>query len=261
MIRFCEKKIFNLPLVLCASIVMTSCTAMQTVPASDAVLDYYEEGYNSRNWKTRVDALQSIASVRGERADSLIVKGLEDSHNAVKIAALQILSDRVVKKAHVPIKELALKSENSNIRWNAVKALSRYRDPRDASVFIYNFGHDDWLIREAAIVGLLGIDDYSTKYVHGNVIVKALDDPSISVKLAALSNLTVKHPLIYSSLIKMINNENLKKPTLLAEVVKALQMYSIEEKDRDIIINLLSHDSVHVRIAALNTLRAQQERK
>lgn len=254
----CGKKIFNGLMIWLLSVLIWSCNSIKPITGYDSVLLYYENGYKSDNWKTRLEAVRAVAAIKGERAENLIIKALDDPHNAVKIEALLILSKRPIKRARVHIRELALNSQNDNVRWNALRTLSRYRDPRDVSVFIYNFADEDWLIREASIIGLLSIDDYSTKYIHMDVIIKALDDPSISVKFAVLSHLNIQHGTIYAKLIQMLYGEN-NPPSLLVAILKALQAYKIEEKDRDKIIELLTHSNSSVRIAALQTLKGKKE--
>ncbi len=238
--------------------VIVSCTSIQPITGYDSILAYYENGYRSDNWKTRLEAVQAVATIKGQRAENLIIQALYDTHDAIKIEALQILFKRPIKRARAPIRELALNSKSDNVRWNALRTLSRYRDPRDASIFIYNFADEDWLIREAAIIGLLSIDDYSTKYIHMDVIINALDDPSISVKFAALSHLNIQHHTIYTKLIQMLHIEN-NPPSLLIAILKALQAYKIEEKDKDKIVELLTHSNSTVRITALQTLKGAKK--
>ncbi|MCX8122567.1 MAG: HEAT repeat domain-containing protein [Spirochaetes bacterium] len=254
----CGKKIFNGLYIWFIFITVVSCSSFRPLTGYDALLLYYENGYKSDNWKTRLEAIQAVATIKGDRAENLIIKALEDSHIAVKVEALHILSKRPIKRAHAYVKDLALYSNNDNIRWEALKTLSRYRDPRDAAVFIYNFSNEDWLVREASIVGLLSIDDYSTKYIHIDSIIKAMDDSSISVKLAALAHLTITHPALYNKLILMLSTEN-NTPSLIVAILKALQAYTIKEKDRDKIVELLTHSSATVRIAALQTLKNKKE--
>ena len=239
-------------------VVIVSCTSIQPITGYDSILAYYENGYRSDNWKTRLEAVQAVATIKGQRAENLIIQALYDTHDAIKIEALQILFKRPIKRARAPIRELALNSKSDNVRWNALRTLSRYRDPRDASIFIYNFADEDWLIREAAIIGLLSIDDYSTKYIHMDVIINALDDPSISVKFAALSHLNIQHHTLYTKLMQMLHIEN-NPPSLLIAILKALQAYKIEEKDKDKIVELLTHSNSTVRITALQTLKGAKK--
>ncbi|NMB65846.1 MAG: hypothetical protein GYA16_13355, partial [Spirochaetes bacterium] len=86
----------------------------------------------------------------------------------------------------------------------------------------------------------------------------SLDDPSISVKFAALSHLSIKDTVIYNKLIQMLHAEN-NQPSLLIAILKALQAYTIEEKDRDKIVELLTHSNSTVRITALHTLKGKKD--
>ncbi len=253
----CGKKIFSGLFLWFLSILIGACTSIRPLTGYDTVLVYYENGYKSDNWKTRLEAVRAVAAIKGERAENLIIKALDDPHNAVKIEALQILFKRPIKRARIQVRNLALHNMNDNVRWNALRTLSRYRDPRDASIYIYNFADEDWLIREAAIIGLLSIDDYSTQYIHIGIIIKALDDPSISVKFAVLSHLTIRDQTLYDKLIQMLSMEN-NPPSLLVATLKALEVYKIEEKDKGKIIELLTHNSSAVRIAALKTLKGKR---
>jgi len=252
---FYEKKIFSCLLLVC--FMALCCSSIKPLTNSDAVLSYYEEGYKSDNWETRVEAIRAISGIKGEKAENLIIKALDDSHNAVKIEALQILVHRPIKRARNVIRNIALNNSNDNVRWNAIIALSQFRDPRDASVFIYNFANEDWLIREAAIVGLLSIDDLSTKYVNVDVIVRALHDSSISVIMATLRNLNIRHTQIYYTLIGMLKEKNNITPSLTIGILNALQLYKLEENDREIVVNFLTHQNSQVRLAAFQTLKRQ----
>ncbi len=256
MISSYAKKIFNLLYVFSICYFLLACTQLQPLTGYDAVLSYYENGYNSDNWKTRLEAIKAVSSIKGERAENLIIKALNDSHNTVKIEALQAIYKRPIKRARSQIRTMALESNDDNVRWKALLALSRFRDPRDVQVYMYNSTHEDWLIREAAIIGFLSIDDYSTKYIHVDVIIKALDDPSVSVRLAALSHCNIKHTVLYNKLILMLQHTD--NPTLLNAILKALQMYIIEQKDKDIIIKFLTHPNPTVRVTALQTLKGKR---
>ncbi|HOT18410.1 MAG TPA: HEAT repeat domain-containing protein [Spirochaetota bacterium] len=257
MIGFYEKRIFSYCISLC--LIILCCSSVKPLTRSDTILSYYEEGYNSNNWKTRVEAIKAVSSIKNERAENLIIKALNDSHNAVRIEALQILIQRPIKRARPIIRDIALQDSNDNVRWSALMALSQFRDPRDASVFISNCANGDWLIREAAIVGLLSIDDFSTKYVNVDVIVRALHDSSISVIMATLRNLNIRHTQIYYTLIGMLKEKNNIMPSLTIAILNALQLYRLEENDKEVVINFLTHPNSQVRLAAFHTLKRQNQ--
>lgn len=235
---------------------MISCTTVRPLSNYDAILVYYENGLKSDNWQTRIEAVKGAAAIKGERAENVIIEALKDTHNIVKIEALQILYNKPIKRAQIEIRKLALYSDNDNVRWNALLTLSRYRDPRNAAIFKYNFENDDWLIREASIIGLLTIDDLSTQYVYIDVILKALNDPSYSITIAALSNLRFNHPDIYNTLINMLEKDDIiNQPELIIKTFGVLRNYTIPENDKKKLIKFLTHNNTAVRIEALKTLK------
>jgi hypothetical protein len=55
----------------------------------------------------------------------------------------------------------------------------------------------------------------------------------------------------------MLNMEN-NPPSLLVAILKALAVYDIEEKDKEKIVELLTHNNSAVRIATLKTLKGKR---
>ena len=82
-------------------------------------------------------------------------------------------------------------------------------------------------------------------------------DSSISVIMATLRNLNIRHTQIYDTLIGMLKEKNNITPSLTIGILNALQLYKLEENDKEIVVNFLTHPNSQVRLAAFQTLKRQ----
>ncbi len=213
---------------------------------------------NSTSWIKREKAAEKLGNYTSKKSTKALINALDDRHDAVIIHALQSLATRKSEKAYDKIRELAKKHRNENVRWYAIKSLAQYRDALDAPIYIDGLESDDWLIREASIVGLLLVEDYSTRYVCLPAIITTLDDPSMSVQIAAIKNLSIIDDGIYKALVKKIDKEAETRSTLLAVVLEALMVYRLDEKTRERVVELLGHRNWTVRVTALRLLKGNK---
>ncbi len=218
--------------------------------------------YRSRNWERRLNAVITISKYTNLKdplkAEILLYKATYDDHTAVRIEAIKGLSEYSSKIVIDRIKKIAKKGKNANEKWYALNALARYGDPDFAEIFLSGLKSKDWLIREISIKGILMIDSIKIKYKLIPVIIKAINDPNESVRIAALNNLDIKDKAIYKELIKKIKKKNYSKNTFLRAVLKALSGYKLDKSTRSKIINLLTHRNPAIRILALRVLKEEK---
>jgi hypothetical protein len=218
------------------------------------------QSYRSDNWQTRKDTITRLCTYNSSEAEDLLIAALDDTHQAVKMEALNCIAAKKPNKAKRNVRQIAEFDKDENVRMAAIQALSKYRDPTFAPVFAKGIASDDWLIREESIRGLLMIDDIVIMRISVPYILQALKDTRINVRLAALENLNVKNKVIYNELSAIINSdENYDKINLLNAAIKAINGYLLDKKTREKIIGYLTHTNINVRISSLAVLKKDKE--
>ncbi|PKL41165.1 MAG: hypothetical protein CVV44_00575 [Spirochaetae bacterium HGW-Spirochaetae-1] len=256
-------------LVLCLAPLFTGCGKSKT--REHQSLDQYiimeaEKKYQSPDWKIRLEAIQDIIgisnygtlSMADKQTESLLLDATRDIHGAVKIEALKGLaryhSDRVLNR----LLEMSLDERDGNVRWFTLLTLGQHRSPRAVPAFLQNIKSEDWLIREASIKGILLLRDETLQRDLEPQIIKALNDPSISVKITTLKYLSIKSPGIYEALSSIIKAKTPPPYSLMRSALVAIKGYSLDSATREKIITLLTHSNTTIRILALRVLKEEQ---
>ena len=220
--------------------------------------------YSSENWEIRKMAISRVVvysgTVYSRNVILLLLKATDDPHPLVRVEALHALTRVKTESAHVRIREIALYDRENLVRWSAYKALEVYGSADDESVFITGYGDSDWLIREAAIRGLLKIEDESVQARNVKLIISALNDSSVSVRIDTLNHLKFKDAGLYSEITVLINNKK-TGVSLLKAALTAVSGYRLDEKTRNRIVKLLTHDNSEIRVLALRALKKDEELK
>lgn len=217
--------------------------------------------YNSDNWEIRFKSIRSVSkysdSIYAKNSMLLVIKALDDSHSTVRIEALKILRKIKAPAAEEKIRTIALTDMNSNARYFAFSALGEYSNIKNETAFIRGLESRDWLVREAALTGLMRINDPEIQIKYIDIILNAMKDKNVSIKLACLSNLTIKDPLIYSELSKIVNNKK-SSLYLLKAALKQIKGYKIDDKTKTRVISLLTHRDKEIRILSLQALKLEE---
>jgi HEAT repeat protein len=217
--------------------------------------------YNSKNWEVRLESVKNISkysdSVYAKNSLLLLMKALDDSHSKIRIETLKTLKVMKAPAAEEKIGSMALNDINSNVRFFAFSALEEYGSIQNEDIFINGIDDTDWLIKEAALKGLMKIKDPEIQIKHINIIISAINDKNISIKLAAISNLNIKDPLIYDKLSEIINNKESGLSVLKAALEK-IKGYKLDNKTKGRLIELLTHRDKNVRILSLQALKQEK---
>lgn len=153
---------------------------------------------------------------------------------------------------------MSLYDREAVVRWAAFKALEVYASADDESAFITGSSEKDWLIRESAIRGLLKIEDDSVQARNINLIISAMNDPSIAVRIETLRHVRIRDAGLYREISALINNQK-TGISLLKAALTAVTGYRIDEKTKKRIIKLLTHENRNVRVLALRALKKDEE--
>jgi len=217
--------------------------------------------YNSDDWETRLKSIKNVTeytdTIYAKNTMLLVFKALDDSHSAVRIEALKILKKMKAPAAEEKIGQLALTDENANARFFAFSALEEYQNIKNEDIFIRGFNDRDWLVKEAALKGLMRINDPEIQIKYIDIILNAMKDKNVSIKLACISNITIKDPLIYIELASIINNKESSLYILKAALSK-IKGYKIDDKTKKRIIALLTHRDKEIRILSLQALKQEE---
>lgn len=246
----------SLPVIVVFFFALT--TACATRPAADQSkqdIRSYEALYLRGNWVERCMAIREVIKHPSPASFALIEKAAHDSHASVRKEALRGFRIHKPRTAISTITNIIENDPDYHVRLQALETLGHYREPSSAIIFATSLKSGDWLMRETAIKSLLMIDDYSIRYVSIPYILKALDDPVESVKIASLENLKIKDARIYEKISDMFNETPNYRHSLLVAQIKALKGYRLDEDTRMRMVNHLTHRNLDVRIAALKTLQ------
>ena len=220
--------------------------------------------YSSHNWEIRKMAINRVSvysgTVYSRNVVLLLLKATDDTHALVRVEALKALTRIKTESAHSRIREMALNDRKTIVRWTAYQALEVYKSAEDESAFITGYGDSEWLIREAAIRGLLKIDDETVQSRNRNIIIAAVKDSNISVRINALNHLRYRDPDIYREIAAIINNKK-TGITLLKAALTAVSGYRLDKITRGRLVRLLTHSNKEVRILALRALKKDEELK
>jgi len=218
--------------------------------------------YLSDDWEIRVNSIKQIKGYLNTSSRDililLLIRALEDNHDAVKIESLKILAVIKPKSSLNKIKELSI-SGSENVRWFSLKTLTNFKTSEAFNSFAKNIHSNDWLIREQAIIGLLSIKNIEKNKDSIPYIILCLKDKNKSVKMATLEYLKIKNKRIYYQINKILLQSKKKKNiNLLIKSLSALDGYILKRETKKNIISLLNHSNYKVRILALKILKTNE---
>lgn len=218
-----------------------------------------EKRYQSKVWTERRAAVIKAYEYPSKEALEFFYKASFDEYALIKVDAILGLSIYKSPKAYLRIKEVAIDTNESElVTIAALKGLSNYKSPDAVYVFIKYVDHEDPAVREAAIVGLIKIEDPAVETLSVNYIVNALNDENTTVKMAVLDNIHVQDKKIYNYLKNyLMKEDNHNNNTYLLKVLKLLQGYEIDEELEQVLLKLITHNNLEVRLYSLRALKAQ----
>lgn len=260
-----QKAVSSLPVILL--LFCLSCTTGTATPENIEAKDAIRRSvklYSSGNWEIRRMAISRVVAYSGTAYSRnvilLLLKATDDPYPLVRVEALNALTRIKTESAHVRIREMALYDSESVVRWSAYKALEVYGSAEDETVFITGYGDSDWLIREAAIRGLLKIEDEAVQSRNVGLVVSAIHDNSVAVQIDTLNNIRYKSPDLYNEITALVNNKK-TGISLLKAALTALSGYRLDETTRNRLVKLLTHENREIRVLALRALKKDDELK
>lgn len=253
---------FLIILLLCLSC-STKTPTTENTEARDAITRSVKL-YSSGNWEIRRMAISRVVAYSGTAYSRnvilLLLKATDDPYPLVRVEALHALARIKTESAHGRIREMALYDREAVVRWSAYKALEIYRSADDEPVFIKGYNDSDWLIREAAVRGLLVIENDEVQARNIGLIVSAINDSNVSVRITALNNVRFKDAGLYREITSLINNKT-TGASLLKAALTAVSGYRLDEKTRNRLVKLLTHGNSEIRVLSLRALKKDEELK
>lgn len=233
-------------------------------PVAKEIITRSIRQYSSENWEIRKLSVARAANY----TDSAYTKNLvlfflmasNDPHPLVRVEALRALKKMRAESAMVKIRYHALYDPDVTARWTAYTALEEYHSAENESAFITGCRDSDWLIRESAVRGLLGIDDPVVQNRNIDLVISMINDSNISVRIETLNNLKYKDQRIYTEISRIINNKKMGR-TVLRSALIAVAGYRLDTTTRKRLIRLLTHSSSEIRILAYRALKKDDELK
>ncbi len=217
--------------------------------------------YSSENWEIRLNSIKRMSRYTGtayaKNSLMLVIKAMDDSHSKVRIESLIILQNLRISAVEEKIKNIALSDENANVRHFAFIALGEYNNIDNEKTFLEGLNDKDWFVKEAALEGLMKINDPEIQIKHLDIIIKSINDKNISLKLTAISNISIKDQLIYEELAKIINNKE-SGLSILKAALQKIKGYKLDNTTKKRIIELLTHRDKNIRLLSLQVLKQEE---
>jgi HEAT repeat protein len=266
--------------MLCIVFLMPSCSkAVRTRnEAISASLKSAIKQYESPVWTERHKAVKDVNSViisaghntfftdkdskpYAQIAQDFLLEASFDVQPAVRIEAIIGLSAASSSEASERLRKMVDDDIDPGARWSALKALAYRAAPESAEVFAKAYLAEDWLMREAAIAGLLSIEQVDVKKKYLAVIERAVVDKNISVRTAALSRLNFTDPRLNSLIVQNVTGRHLNNRHTKA-ALSALNGYRLDDSLRKkIISDYLTHEDPEIRLLALKVLKTEKNLK
>jgi HEAT repeat protein len=219
------------------------------------------KNYNDENWEIRLLAIINISkysdTIYAKNSLLLLIKALDDPYSVVRIEALKSLKKMKAAAAEEKIGDLAMSDENSNVRYFAYLALEEYVNIANEDIFLYGLNSNDWFIKEAALRGLMRIDNYAIQTKHIDIIIDCIKNKNTAIRLTAIQYLTIKSALIYDELADIINDKT-SGLTVLRAALGEIKGYKFDIKTKMRIIELLTHRDKSVRLLSLQALKYEK---
>ena len=217
--------------------------------------------YNDENWEIRLFAIKNISkyseTTYAKNSLLLLIKALDDPYSEIRIEALKSLKKIKAAAAESKIGELAMTDENNNVRCFAYLALEEYTNIENEDIFLLGLNSDDWLVKEAALRGLMRINDYAIQTKHIDIIIDCIKNSNTSIRLTAIQFLTIKSTLIYDELADIVNDKK-SGLTLLKAALGEIKGYKFDIKTKMRIIDLLTHRDKTIRLLSLQALQYEK---
>ena len=219
------------------------------------------ENYNSENWEIRLFAIKNISkysdTIYAKNSLLLLIMALDDPYSEVRIEALKSLKKMKATAAEEKIGDLALTDENTNVRYFAYLALEEYTNIANEGIFLEGLDNNDWLVKEAALRGLMRIDDHSIQTKHIDIIIDCIKSKNTAIRLTAIQYLAIKSTLIYDELADIVNDKTIGL-TVLRAALGEIKGYKFDIKTKMRIIDLLTHRDKNVRLLSLQALQYEK---
>lgn len=217
--------------------------------------------YSSDDWEIRLAAVKRAArygdTVYAKNVILLLLLAADDYHPIIQIEAIKNLQRIKPLAAADTLRNIALNDTDANVRYAAISALQDYASPDNEEVFTSCTSSQDWLIRESGYIGLLRIVPYDVQKKHLGKIIRGINDDSISVRIAVLTNVKLRDPLIYNEIVKIINNKK-SGLSLLKAALSAARGYRFDKDTRERIVKLLTHRNRDIRLLSLQALKQEK---
>jgi len=217
--------------------------------------------YNDENWEIRFSAIQSVSkysdTIYAKNSLLLLIKALDDPYSEIRIESLKSLKKMKAAAAERKIGDLAMRDGNQNVRYFAYLALEEYGSIENEDIFLNGLNIGDWLVKEAALRGLMRINDNAIQIKHIDTIVDSIKSGNIALRLTAIQHLTIKSASIYDELSGIINDKK-SGLTILKAALSEIKGYKFDIKTKVRIIDLLTHRDKTVRVLSLQALQYEK---
>ncbi len=252
---------FTLVLFLFIFLIISCSRSMSVKEMNKLVLVESERYHTSRDWNIRKEAIINVSKYKTPESIELLITALKDSHMGVRVEAIKGIAKHPSDDTRDILIKYSKSGNVSNIRYEALIGLGTLKNPQDFEIFAQGAASNDWIIREAAISGMLDITDKESEEKSIPYILKILDDKNDSVKISALKKVRIKDPQIYNKIIRHFDNSSYEyKVTMTAAALTALQGYKLDRNTEMKVKGLIIHNNKEIRILALRVIKTIPEK-
>ena len=244
------------------SAVMFSCSSgMSVKEINEAVISAQNIYYSSSKWQDREKAIKSVENFETKMAFELKMEATGDTHSKVRVQAVKGLAP-FVKDENVREKLMIMsrKDREVPVRYASLATLAASPDISMYSLFERYASNEDWLFREIAYRGIMGITDKEYDERSTTLLIRGLSDTQENVQITILENIKLQNDELYQSIRKNFFNKDYdKRITLLCATLKAVRGYNMDIRVRERVEQLILHQNRKVRVLALRALKSEPD--
>lgn len=261
-ISFKLMSISGLILLVIASVTLVSCSRGMSVKQINSAVLSAQKTYNSSSkWQDRERAIKSVKPFETKRALELKMAATEDTHSKVRVQAVMGLAP-FIRDDNVKDKLILMSQKDREIpvRYASLKTLANNPDISMYGLFEKYTYDTDWLFREIAYRGIMGITDEQMNEKSTALLIRGLSDSQETVQITILKSIKLQNDELYQSIRKnFFIKDYEKKITLLCATLKAVKGYNMDIRVRERVEQLILHQNKEVRVLALRALKSEPD--
>jgi HEAT repeat protein len=221
-------------------------------------------GYIEKNSALLIEAVNALSRFSDERSLKVLLSLLENEHDEVRLAVVRALGDTGRAEVVSPLLILMKKEKRWAVRKEVVRALGKLPPDRSLEPLLEALSYGDVDLRRVASLGLSELFEKEEKIFKSSMLskrtavatlIKALDDPDITVRRLVLKSLGLSES--YRAVLPVIKAFGDSSPEVSREAVRSAGLL----RDRRAIkplLKILNNEDVNVGVRSMSVISLER---